>query len=126
MNNNLSLAVMALLGMVSVDALSMTQRARLDLDTDIEEASQALTEETRYVDSQGNFVNLAQTNHARLVLSQIKKDPVPVDQTYIMTEECFNNLAESSITKDSQGRLVDVITHCPVNEDGKPHEVSIK
>jgi len=130
MKKNISLAVAALLSLVSLDdvnCIGITQKSQtessLDLDIDLEAlaAVEALTEETRYVGADGNFINLAQTEgHARLKLTQVNKYNKPEDSNLIQTcQKDFDTTG--SLAESESGAVTDDVTHCPLNDDGKPH-----
>lgn len=85
-----SLAILALLGKI--------QAVHLDVDA------------SRYLDSNGNPVNLAQTEgHARMVLTRVNKYDGLISYQSLVQLEC---------QKAVLNQALDEITHCPINQDG--------
>lgn len=78
-----------------------------------------LTEETRYIGSDGKPINLAQTEgHLKLDLTRIRKtaEPRPIDGIAVQLEESCAGPSHSQV--DSEGGIDDV-THCPINKPGE-------
>jgi len=79
----ISFAVLALLNLVNVNAIN------------VESVSQAsmMTEENRYIGSDGKPINLAQTaGHMKLDLTRIKKyaEPRPIEAIDVQLDSCSN------------------------------------
>ena len=104
-----SLAVLALLAS-SVYGVSI--KADIGIGNDLSELSEvdALSEATRYVNSNGEFINLAETEgHARLVLTQVRKYDKPMDAENV---ELDCDKTPRSLMED------DGSNHCPINHKG--------
>jgi hypothetical protein len=85
----ISLAVLALLNLVKVNAIN------------VQSVSQAamMTEETRYIGSDGKPINLAQTTgHLKLDLTKVKKysEPRPIDGMDVQLDSCSNPIHSTS------------------------------
>ena len=78
-----------------------------------------MTEETRYIGSDGKPINLAQTTgHLKLDLTKVKKfaEPQPIEALDVQLESC----TPSPISSHSQAESgIDEITHCPINKPGE-------
>lgn len=98
----ISLAVLALLSLVNVQAITHKQSNQINAEITEQAYVESLNELNRYIGSDGEAINLAQTGgHARIALT---KKPV-----YNQTP------APSQMAAQSQ--ILDEITHCPVNAD---------
>merc|ERR1719353_2871870 len=78
-----------------------------------------LSEETRYIGSDGKPINLAQTEgHLKLDLTRIRKysEPQPIDGLNVQLNSC-GPIQSSSQTDADQG--IDDVTHCPINKPGE-------
>jgi hypothetical protein len=78
-----------------------------------------MTEETRYIGSDGKAINLAQTEgHLKLDLTRIRKfsEPRPIDGMAVQLEESCSG--PSHAQADAEGGI-DEITHCPINKPGE-------
>lgn len=68
----ISIAILALLNIVKVGAINVQSVAQASV----------LAEENRYIDTDGNPINLAQTSgHLKLDLTKVKKfdEPIPIE-----------------------------------------------
>jgi len=84
-----------------------------------------MTEETRYIGSDGKPINLAQTTgHLKLDLTKVKKfaEPQPIEALDVQLESC----TPSPISSHSQAESgIDEITHCPINKPGEKVQAHI-
>ena len=106
----ISLAVAALLyGAQAINIMTVQQAS-------------TLSEETRYIGSNGQTINLAQTEgHLKLDLQRIKKysEPRPIDGINVQLDsKCASTPTQSSGQTESEGQIDDV-THCPINKPGE-------
>jgi len=90
----------------------------------------AVTEENRYVGSNGKPINLAQAGTARIELTRINKEARPIGTSLLMTEAesgvgCAVDNEQQKKTLQKAGVQVDEITHCPINNDGQPVKAHI-
>jgi len=104
----ISFAVLALLNLVNVNAIN------------VQSVSQAATmsEETRYIGSDGKPINLAQTSgHMKLDLTRVKKfsEPKPIEAMDVQLDSCSNPINSHSQADSA----IDEITHCPINKPGE-------
>jgi len=59
-----------------------------------------------------------------LKLTKVPKfNTVPQDDNLIQTQQCQKDSDTNSLAESTQ---LDEVTHCPMNDDGKQHIVSIK
>ena len=97
----ISLAVLALLSLVSVQAITHKQSNQINAEITEQAYVESLNEMNRYIGSDGEAINLAQTGgHARIALT---KKPV------------YNQTPATQTVAQSQ--IFDEITHCPINAD---------
>ena len=85
----ISFAVLALLNLVNMNAIN------------VQSVSQAamMTEETRYIGSDGKPINLAQTSgHMKLDLTRVKKysEPRPIDGMDVQLDSCSHPIQTTS------------------------------
>lgn len=90
----------------------------------------AITEENRYVGSNGKPINLAQGGTARIELTNINKATRPIGTSLLMTEaetgvSCAVDSESQKKTLAKAGVKLDEITHCPINGDGNPVKAHI-
>lgn len=110
----ISLAVLALLNLVNVNAINVQSVSKATM----------MTEETRYIGSDGKPINLAQTSgHMKLDLTRIKKyaEPRPIEAIDVQLDSCSNPI-NSHIQADV---AIDEITHCPINKPGEKVQAHI-
>lgn len=104
----ISFAVLALLNLVNVNAINVGTVSQATM----------MTEETRYIGSDGKPINLAQTTgHMKLDLTRVKKysEARPIEANDIQLDSCSN-----PINSHSQADVaIDEITHCPINKPGE-------
>lgn len=81
-----------------------------------------MTEETRYIGSDGKPINLAQTEgHLKLDLTKVRKyqEPQPIDGMNIQLDSaCKATPVQSTGQSESVG-MIDDVTHCPINKPGE-------
>ena len=89
MKKQLSLAVLALLSLVQVQAIKTSTSS--DLSESSSSLADAYLETDRFIGADGEPIILAETDgHARIVLSKVRKtiDPTPLDIANLQLEEC--------------------------------------
>ena len=109
----ISLAILALLNLVNVNAINVQSVSQASM----------MTEENRYIGSDGKPINLAQTSgHMKLDLTRVKKfsEPQPIDGLNVQLDSC--NPINSHSQADTQ---IDEITHCPINKPGEKVQAHI-
>jgi len=116
-----TLPVLALLGLVSVEAININADIGMGEMTDLSElaAVDAMSEANRYFGSDGKPIILAETQgHARLVLEQVRKNAQPM-QSLSETEKhpkekshAETNDNKTCTGKESEGHEF----HCPIND----------
>jgi len=82
----ISLAVLALLNLVNVNAINVQSVSQASM----------MTEENRYIGSDGKPINLAQTTgHMKLDLTRIKKysEARPIEAMDVQLDSCSNPVA---------------------------------
>jgi hypothetical protein len=80
-----------------------------------------LTEETRYIGTDGKPINLAQTEgHLKLDLTRIRKtaEPRPIDGIAVQLDESCAGPSQTTSQVEAEGGIDDV-THCPINKPGE-------
>ena len=85
----ISFAVLALLNLVNVNAINVQSVSQASM----------LTEETRYIGSDGKPINLAQTSgHMKLDLTRVKKysEPRPIDGMDVQLDSCSHPIQTTS------------------------------
>jgi len=77
-----------------------------------------MTEESRYIGSDGKPINLAQTTgHMKLDLTRVKKyaEPRPIEALDVQLDSCASPISSHSQAESG----IDEITHCPINKPGE-------
>ena len=108
----LSLAVLALLNVISF------KEGAQAINIQTVQQAKSMTEETRYIGSNGEPINLAQTEgHLKLDLTRVRKtvDPRPIEGMNVQ----LNAQPTESTSQTDQNMGFDEITHCPINKPGE-------
>lgn len=104
------LLVAVLIGSMCIESLHAIDLVSLS-------RSGMMTEETRYIGSDGMPINLARTTgHTRLDLTRIKKfaEPRPIEDSFLQLEG-----SSQAISKHSSNSSTEELKHCPINKPGQ-------